>query len=124
MDELEKSFDTFAGKVKIEVTEDTMTPFGGLVPWSAFIKKSNIFKVLADSSPVIRTSNNASKVDDILTGFSLTSLCEELVIICSNSDTVSFTKRLYSGLGPYGYNQIRRSRGCRCWIQPCQARQK
>lgn len=76
MDELKNTFETFAGKVKIEVTEDTMTPFGGMVPWAAFIKKCNMFKTLADTSPVIRKSNNASKVYDILTSFSLTALCD------------------------------------------------
>ena len=76
MDELTLPFQTYAGKVQIEPTDETMTPFGGLVPWAAFIKKTGIFEALAESSPVVRTSNNALSVYDILTSFSLTTLCD------------------------------------------------
>lgn len=59
MDELILPFQTYAGKVQIEPTNETMTPFGGLVPWAAFTKKTKIFESLANTSPVDRTSNNA-----------------------------------------------------------------
>ena len=40
MGEDEFAFETYAGKVVVETTDDAMTPFGGLVPWAAFQKKS------------------------------------------------------------------------------------
>lgn len=76
MDELVLPFETYAGKVTVESTEDAMTPFGTLVPWSAFVKKSGIFEKLAKASPIKRTSNNALAPYDILTSFSLTALCD------------------------------------------------
>jgi hypothetical protein len=76
MDELILPFQTYAGKVQIEPTNETMTPFGGLVPWAAFTKKTGIFEALAQNSPAVRTSNNALSVYDIITSFSLTTLCD------------------------------------------------
>ena len=76
MDELILPFQTYAGKVQIETTDEAMTPFGGLVPWAAFTKKTGIFESLAQHSPVVRTSNNALSVYDIITSFSLTTLCD------------------------------------------------
>ena len=70
------SFQTYAGKVNIESTDQVMAPFGGLVPWAAFLKKTGIFEVLANTSPVTRTSNNAMSVYDIIMSFSLTALCD------------------------------------------------
>ncbi len=76
MDELILPFETYAGKVQIEPTDDAMTPFGGLAVWSAFVKKIQIFEKLAQLCPVTRKSNNALSVYDILTSFSLTTLCD------------------------------------------------
>lgn len=69
-------FDTYAGKVELETTEDAMTPFGGIVPFAAFLKKTAFLQRLASTSPVQRTSNNASPVHDILASFMLTALCD------------------------------------------------
>lgn len=76
MDELNLPFETYAGKVDIQSTEDSMTPFGGLVPFAAFIKKTGIFENLALNSPLIRTSNNAASAHDVLVSFALTTLCD------------------------------------------------
>ncbi|MBI9018084.1 MAG: transposase [Phycisphaerae bacterium] len=76
MDELILPFQTYAGKVTVEASDDAMTPFGGIVPWAAFVKKTQIFQALAATSPVVRTSNNALSPYDILTSFSLTTLCD------------------------------------------------
>lgn len=76
MDELILPFQTYAGKVTVEATDEAMTPFGGIVPWTAFVKKTRIFETLAATSPVVRTSNNALSPYDILTSFSLTTLCD------------------------------------------------
>ena len=70
------SFPTHAGNIKMEVTDEALTPFGGLVPFAAFLKKTNIIEDLSSSCPVERTSPNASKVYDILVSFILTSLCD------------------------------------------------
>ena len=32
------SFSTPGGRVRLSVTKDALTPFGGLVPWAAYIK--------------------------------------------------------------------------------------
>jgi len=70
------SFDTYGGKVQLETTDDSMTPFGGIVPFAAFLKKASFLQRLAASSPVQRTSNNASPIYDILASFMLTTLCD------------------------------------------------
>jgi hypothetical protein len=70
------TFDTYGGQVVLQTTEDAMTPFGGIVPFAAFLKKARFFQGLADATPVKRTSNNASPVHDILASFMLTALCD------------------------------------------------
>jgi len=76
MGEDEFVFETYAGKVVVETTDDAMTPFGGLVPWAAFQKKTGIFEQLAQTCPVGRTSPNAAPVYDILASLALTALCD------------------------------------------------
>lgn len=76
MSEANFSFETYCGNVKVETTEDAMTPFGGLVPWAAFQKKAGIFDQLASTCPFLRTSPNASAIKDILMSLSLTSVCD------------------------------------------------
>jgi len=70
------SFDTYAGKVLLETTDDSMTPFGGIVPFAAFLKKAGFLQRLSACSPVQYTSNNASPIHDILASFMLTVLCD------------------------------------------------
>jgi hypothetical protein len=53
-----------------------MTPFGGLVPWAAYQKKSGIIDLLSKNCPVKRTSPNASSVYDVICSFVLTALCD------------------------------------------------
>ena len=65
-------FPTYGGKVFLYPTDDAMTPFGGLVPWSAFQKKSGIIDELSRSCPVLRSSPNARSVYDIICSFVLT----------------------------------------------------
>lgn len=69
-------FETYAGRVIIEPTDEAMTPFGGLVPWAAFLKKTGIIEHLDAASPVKRTSPNALSVRAILHSYMLTALCE------------------------------------------------
>jgi len=69
-------FPTYAGKVFLRSSNDCMTPYGGLVPWAAFQKKSGIFENLSEHCPVERTSPNACPVYDILCSFCLTALCD------------------------------------------------
>jgi hypothetical protein len=57
-------------------SDDALTPFGGLVPWAAFQKRSGVLEVLAATCPVARTSPNAAPVYDVLTSFALTVLCD------------------------------------------------
>lgn len=69
-------FETYGGKVRLETTEDALTPFGGLVPWSAFLRKTGVVNRLAGSCPVELRSANASSVYDILMSFLLVALCD------------------------------------------------
>jgi hypothetical protein len=74
--EEEFSFPTPGGQVKLSVTEDALTPFGGFVPWAAFINHIGIVKDLAKDCPVKRTSPNAAPVYDVLQSFMLTALAD------------------------------------------------
>ena len=72
----EFAFPTPGGRVRLSVTNDTLTPFGGLVPWAAYTKHIGIIDRLAGSCPVQRTSPNASPVYDVLQSFVLTALTD------------------------------------------------
>ena len=69
-------FPTEAGKVSVKLTDEVLTPFGGLVPFAAFLKNTGVLERLVDRCPITRTSPNASKVRDVVTSFLLTALCE------------------------------------------------
>lgn len=69
-------FPTAGGTVRLSMSEDALTPYGGIVPWSAFAKRCGIFERLAKSCPVERTSPNAAPVCDIVQSFALTALCD------------------------------------------------
>ena len=62
--------------MKLSVTEDALTPFGGLVPWAAFTKHIGIVENLAADCPVTRTSPNATPVYDVIQSFMLTALTD------------------------------------------------
>jgi hypothetical protein len=58
------------------VTDDALTPYGGLVPWAAFTKHLGIAENLAADCPVTRTSPNAAPVYDVIQSFMLTALTD------------------------------------------------
>jgi hypothetical protein len=60
--------------IRLSVTEDALTPYGGLVPWAAYTKHIGIAENLAASFLAQRTSPNAAPVYDILQSFMLTAL--------------------------------------------------
>jgi hypothetical protein len=60
--------------VRLSVTKDNPTPFGGLVPWAAVTMHICIIDQLAAERPVERTSPNAAQVYDVLQSFILTVL--------------------------------------------------
>lgn len=70
------SFSTPGGRVRLSVTKDALTPFGGLVPWAAYMKHIGIVDNLAADCPVKRTSPNAAPVYDVLQSFMLTALTD------------------------------------------------
>jgi hypothetical protein len=70
------TFPTAGGRVRLSVTEDALTPFGGLVPWAAYTKHIGIAEALAADCPVKRTSPNAAPVYDIIQSFMLTALTD------------------------------------------------
>ena len=69
-------FPTAGGTVRLSMSADALTPYGGIVPWSAFVRRSGIFEALAASCPIQRTSPNAAPVYDVLQSFALTALCD------------------------------------------------
>lgn len=69
-------FPTAGGKVRLSSSNDALTPYGGLVPWSAFLKRVGIVEELVKQSPVRRTSPNAAPIYDVLQSFILTALCD------------------------------------------------
>jgi hypothetical protein len=69
-------FPTPGGMIALSPTQAAMTPFGGFVPWAAFINHIDIVQQLAKTCPVKRTSPNASSVYDILQTFMLTALAD------------------------------------------------
>ena len=58
-------FDTAGGKVRLSMTDDALTPYGGIVPWAAFTKHVGIVESLAQDCPVKRTSPNPAPVYDV-----------------------------------------------------------
>lgn len=69
-------FPTAGGKVRLSSSNDALTPYGGVVPWSAFIARTDIVRKLAKEAPVKRSSPNAAPIYDILQSFMLTALCD------------------------------------------------
>lgn len=70
------SFATPGGRVRLSVTDDALTPFGGLVPWAAYTKHIGIVEHLAADCPVKRTSPNAAPVYDVIQSFMSTALID------------------------------------------------
>lgn len=69
-------FETFGGKVAFEATGATMTPYGGLAPFAAFLKKLGFVDELVRTCPVTRTSGNAAPVRDIVVSLILLNICD------------------------------------------------
>ncbi len=69
-------FPTAGGKVRLSSSNDALTPYGGIVPWSAFIARTEIVETLAKEAPIKRSSPNAAPIYDILQSFMLTALCD------------------------------------------------
>jgi hypothetical protein len=69
-------FPTAGGKVRLQTTDDVLTPFGGMVPWAAFARHTGIFEQLAATCPVQRNSPNAAPVYDVVQSFALTALID------------------------------------------------
>ena len=65
------AFETAAGQVFLEASDEAMTPFGGFVPLAAFFEKLGLLDSMAAHCPAVRTSPNASAVRDVLTSFIL-----------------------------------------------------
>ena len=76
MGEGKMAFETAAGQVFLEASDESMTPFGGFVPLAAFFEKLGLLNSMAAHCPAVRTSPNASAVRDVLTSFILSCLCD------------------------------------------------
>ena len=61
------SVDTYAGRVQVEWdSEAAVTPMGQLSFFIEFLKTTKLFDELVDDCPLKLTSNNASKVRDVV----------------------------------------------------------
>ncbi len=69
-------FPTYGGAVRLSAIGDALTPFGGLVPWAAFVRRCGLLERLSASCPVVRSSPNAAPVYDVLQSYALTVLCD------------------------------------------------
>ena len=77
MGEGKMAFETAAGQVFLEASDESMTPFGGFgLPLAAFFEKLGLLDSMAAHCPAVRTSPNASAVRDVLTSFILSCLCD------------------------------------------------
>lgn len=76
MGEEDFSFETYLGNIKFDTTNEVLSPFGGLVPFAAFLKKTKVLEDLAADCPVVRSSPNAAPVYDILCSLALTTICD------------------------------------------------
>lgn len=70
------SLPSLGGTFHLERTDETLTAYGGLVAYSAFVKKLGWLDDLAARFPGERTSPNALPVTDVLRSFELNCLCE------------------------------------------------
>ena len=62
LDEGDFSFASPGERVRMSVTKDALTPFGGLVSWAAYTKHIGIIEAMAADCPVLRTSPNVAPV--------------------------------------------------------------
>jgi len=69
-------FETFGGRVAFEASDTTMTPYGGLAPFAAFLKRLGFVDELVRTCPVGRTSPNAAPVRDIVISLILLNICD------------------------------------------------
>jgi hypothetical protein len=56
MGEDKMAFETAAGQVFLEGSDEAMTPFGGFVPLAAFFEKLGLLDSMAARCPAVRTS--------------------------------------------------------------------
>lgn len=62
--------------MRLAVTDDALTPYGGLVPWAAFTEHLGIAQGLAKSCPMARTRPSAAPVYNVNQSFMLTALTD------------------------------------------------
>lgn len=55
--------------MKVELSGDRLTPYGGLAAWSHYLERLGVVEDLADRFPSKRSSPNATPVRDVLHGF-------------------------------------------------------
>ena len=69
--ELDFTFSPAGGQFHLRGSDESLTPYGGLVAWDHFLERCGIIALLAAHYPLPRTSPNATPVADILRAFSL-----------------------------------------------------
>lgn len=74
--EEEYEFPVGGGVVRMKASQEVLTPYGGIVPWSAFLKKTQFVERLVATCPIKRKSPNATSVSDILQSFFLAVVCD------------------------------------------------
>jgi len=86
------TFATPSGNIDVARTEKALTSYGGFAAFASFLKRSGIIEHLVDTCPIIRTSNNATSVRDIVLSILLTCINEgsrfRHVRFIQNDDTI------------------------------------
>lgn len=72
--ELDFKFLPAGGQFHLRGSDESLTPYGGLVAWDHFLERTGIITELSENYPLARTSPNATPVADILKAFSLNCL--------------------------------------------------
>ncbi len=73
-------------------TDKALTSYGGFAAFASFLKRSGVIEKLVDTCPIVRTSNNATSVRDIVLSILLTCINEgsrfRHVRFIQNDDTI------------------------------------
>jgi hypothetical protein len=63
---MDSIFDTSGGRFRVELSSKSLTSYGGLVAFAAFLERLGVIEHLVATCPVTFHSNNATPVRDIL----------------------------------------------------------
>ena len=81
-------FPTYGGAVRLSATDDALTPFGGLVPWAAFVRRCGLFERLSASCPAVRTNPKGNAAWVCCGGIDLAHRTTDGLKVCSEEEAI------------------------------------